>query len=210
MKVAICFLISYEHAVNKEQLWIDWIKPNSDIINVYFHYKNIDSIKSKWVRLHAIPPNLIKPTTYFNVVPAYFSVFSYAFNHDAENMWFCILTEACVPAISPANFRRLFLQHYPASIIKCRQAWWNIDIQQRANLKYLSPTYRLANTPWFILTRNHVHKCLIFLAGSTRIFRLVVGGGLANESIFAIILQTFKVLYLRTHCRQLRDKQQLT
>ena len=40
MKVALCFIISYEHILNKEQLWIDWIKPNQDIINVYFHYKH--------------------------------------------------------------------------------------------------------------------------------------------------------------------------
>jgi protoheme ferro-lyase len=42
MKTALCFLISYEHILNKEQLWIDWIKPNQDIINVYFHYKDIN------------------------------------------------------------------------------------------------------------------------------------------------------------------------
>ena len=44
MKVALCFIISYEHILQKEQLWIDWIKPNQDIINIYFHYKSISMI----------------------------------------------------------------------------------------------------------------------------------------------------------------------
>ena len=47
MKVALCFIISYQHILNKEQLWIDWIKPNKDIINIYFHYK-MD--RSKFIR----------------------------------------------------------------------------------------------------------------------------------------------------------------
>ena len=35
MKIALCFIISYEHILQKEQLWIDWIQPNKDIINGY-------------------------------------------------------------------------------------------------------------------------------------------------------------------------------
>ena len=38
MKVALCFLISGKHEINKESLWKDWIEENKDIINVYFHY----------------------------------------------------------------------------------------------------------------------------------------------------------------------------
>ena len=40
MKVALCFLISYDHKLKKEKLWIDWIEKNKNIINVYFHYKD--------------------------------------------------------------------------------------------------------------------------------------------------------------------------
>ena len=47
MKIALCFIISYEHILQKEQLWIDWIKPNQDIINIYFHYKSIISNKEE-------------------------------------------------------------------------------------------------------------------------------------------------------------------
>jgi hypothetical protein len=39
-----------------------------------------------------------------------------------------------------------------------------------------------------------VHKCIIFLATKNDIYQLVNAGGLANESIFAIILQTFDQL----------------
>jgi len=194
MKVALCFIISYEHILHKEQLWIDWIKPNKDIINVYFHYKDINMIQSPWIRLHTIPPKSTHPTSYYNVVPAYMALLSYSFSHDKDNLWFCMVTDTCVPIISPSKFRKLFLEHYQASIFRWRPAWWNITIHRRANLRLLTKEYWLANDPWFILCRNHVQKSILFLAAKNGIYRTVNDGGLANESIFAIILQTFKQL----------------
>ena len=108
MKVALCFIISYQHILNKEQLWINWIKENQDIINVYFHYKDFNKIQSPWIKMHTIPPDLVHPTTYYNVVPAYMALLSYAFHHDLNNKWFCLLTDSCVPIISPVKFRKLF------------------------------------------------------------------------------------------------------
>jgi hypothetical protein len=193
-KVALCFIISYEHALNKEQLWIDWIKPNKDIINVYFHYKNYNQIQSPWIKMYTIPPNLVQKTSYYNVVPAYMGLLGYAFNHDTENLWFCMLTESCVPIISPNKFRQLFFDHYQASIIKCKRAYWDISIHRRANLRLFTKDYWLANDPWFTLSRDHVQKCILFLVAKNNIYKSIVDGGLANESIFAIILQTFKEL----------------
>jgi hypothetical protein len=191
MKVALCFIISYNHKLNKEQLWIDWIKPNKDIINIYFHYKDVSLIKSPWIKSHTIPPNLTQTTSYYNVVPAYIAVLSYAYEHDKNNVWFCLLTDSCVPIISPKKFREMFLNHYQASIIKCKPAYWDIKIHRRANLWLLSKEYWLSNDPWFTLCRHHVQKCLIFLAYKTGIYKQINMGGLANESMFAIILQTF-------------------
>jgi hypothetical protein len=194
MKVALCFIISYEHILNKEQLWIDWIKPNQDIINIYFHYKNINHIKSPWIKAYAIPPKLTQQTSYYNVVPAYMSILSYAYEHDKENIWFCLLTDSCVPIISPEKFRQMFYHHYQASIIKTKPAYWNINIHRRANLRLLSKEYWLANDPWFTLCRDHVNKCLLFLTLKNNIYQQINSGGLANESMFAIILQTFNEL----------------
>jgi hypothetical protein len=194
MKIALCFIISYEHILHKEQLWIDWIKPNQDIINVYFHYKDINMIISPWIKLYSIPPNFTQNTTYYNVVPAYMSLLTYAFNHDTENLWFCLLTDSCVPIISPQKFRKLFFEHYQASIIKCKPAYWNITIHRRANLRLFTKEYWLANDPWFTLCRDHVQKCILFLAAKNGLYKKINDGGLANESIFAIILQTFKEL----------------
>jgi len=191
MKVALCFIISYEHILHKEQLWIDWIKPNQDIINIYFHYKDINKIKSPWIKMYTINPSLIQNTSYYNVVPAYISILTYAFNHDKDNIWFSLLTDSCVPIISPEKFRKLFFDHYQASIIKCRPAYWDIRIHRRANLRLLKPEYCLANDPWFTLCRDHVNKCILFLNLKKDVFYQVNSGGLANESIFAIILQTF-------------------
>jgi hypothetical protein len=192
MKVALCFIISYNHILNKEQLWIDWIEPNKDIINVYFHYKDINLIKSPWIKRHTINPKYIQKTTYYNVVPAYMALLSQAFNLDSENMWFSMLTDSCVPIISPEKFRKMFFDHYQASIIKCKPAYWNVTLHRRANLRLFKKEYQLANDPWFTLTRSHVHKCIIFLTQQKDVCSRVNSGGLANESIFAIILQTFQ------------------
>lgn len=191
MKVALCFIISYQHILNKEQLWIDWIKPNKDIINVYFHYKDINAIKSPWIKMYSIPPKFVQNTTYFNVVPAYMSLLTYAYEHDKKNVWFCLLTDSCVPIISPAKFRAMFFENYKLSIIKCKPAYWDIRLHTRANLRLLEKEYWLANDPWFLLCRNHVHKCILFLTLKTNIYRQINNGGLANESMFAIILKTF-------------------
>jgi len=194
MKVALCFIISYQHILNKEQLWINWIKENKDIINVYFHYKDINQIQSPWIKMHTIPPKYVHQTTYYSVVPAYMALLSYAFHHDLENKWFCMLTDSCVPIISPAKFRQLFFENYRASIFKWKPAYWNINIHRRANLRLLKKEYWLANDPWFTLSRAHVHKCILFLVAKNDIYRQVNSGGLANESIFAIMLQTFNEL----------------
>ena len=190
-KVALCFIISYNHRLNKEQIWRDWIEPNKDIINVYFHYKNIHLIQSSWIKKHCIPEEKIAPTTYYHVVPAYMSVLSYAFYADLDNKWFCLLTESCVPIISPQQFRSIFDSHYHASIIKCIPSYWNIFIHQRANLRLLHKDYHLSNDPWFTLTRVHVHKCILFMVKKNDIYKTVCKGGIANESLFAIVLQTF-------------------
>jgi hypothetical protein len=191
MKVALCFIISYNHKINKEQIWRDWIEPNKDIINIYFHYKNIHLIESTWIKQHCIPSKYIAPTTYYHVVPAYMSILSFAFSNDIDNKWFCLLTESCVPIISPSLFRKIFFYHHHASIIGIKPAYWNIDIHHRANLRLLHKDYHLANDPWFTLTRDHVHKTILFMIKKQNIYQTVCKGGLANESIFAIVLQTF-------------------
>ena len=191
IKIALCFIISYEHILQQEQLWIDWIKPNEDIINVYFHYKDINKIVSPWIKARTIPPERCQQTSYYHVVPAYMALLTFAFNHDSKNAWFCMLTDLCVPIISPQKFRTIFLSNFQSSIFKWQPAYWDIRIHRRANLRLLKQEYCLANDPWFTLTRSHVHKCILFLVAKHGIYKQVNEGGLANESIFAIILQTF-------------------
>jgi hypothetical protein len=119
------------------------------------------------------------------------AVLSYAYDHDKENVWFSLLTDSCVPIISPEKFREMFMNHYQASIIKCKPAYWDIRLHWRANLRLLSKEFWLANDPWFTLCRDHVQKCILFLAYKNSIYMQINKGGIANESIFAIILQTF-------------------
>ena len=203
MKIALCFIINYEHFVHKEAIWREWIESNKDLINVYFYYSDLSKIRSPWVMQHTIPPSCIVPTSYFHVVPAYLSVMQFALNNDARNQWFCLLTDSCCPIISPKRFRHLFYQHYSKSIINWRKAWWNLDLQKRANLHKLPEEMRLANDPWFVLKREHVKQCIQFIQVQPNIAQIVTSGGLANESLFAIVLYSYsqldKVIASATH-----------
>lgn len=192
MKIALCFIISYDHVLNKEHLWREWIEPNKDIINVYIYYKDIKKIKSSWILQHALPPNYINETSYYHVIPAYLSVMQYALKYD--NQWLCLLTESCCPIISPRKFRALFYESWNKSIISWKSAWWNIHMHKRANLKLFPEDFRLANDPWFVMKREHVEKTLSFTKKQNNMVKTICNGGLANESLFAIILQGYKQL----------------
>jgi hypothetical protein len=192
MKVALCFIINYEHILNKENIWKEWIEPNKDIINIYFYYKDLKQIKSEWIRKHTIPPSYIYETSYYHIMPAYFSLMKFAINHDYNNLWFCMLTDSCCPIISPRKFRYLFYNNYNKSIINCSTSWWNIEHQKRANLALLPEELRLANDPWFVMKKENVLQSLSFINKQQKITSTICSGGLANESLFAIILYIYK------------------
>ena len=188
MKVALCFIISYDHILNKEEIWRKWIGPNKDIINVYFYYKDLKKIKSQWILEHIIPEKYIFKTSYYHVIPAYISSMNYAFTHDSQNKWFCMLSESCCPIITPKMFRYLFFENYNNSIMSWRKAWWNIQFHKRANLAKFPKELHLANDPWFVLKRENVEHCINFIKVSPKLTNTICDGGLANESLFAIIL----------------------
>jgi hypothetical protein len=203
MKVALCFIVNYQHVLHKEKIWREWIEYNQDIINVYFYYSDITKIRSPWIMKHTIPPSHIFPTSYLHVIPAYLSVLHFAFTHSAENQWFCLLTDSCCPIVSPKRFRYLFFNHYNKSIMNWRKAWWNVEFHKRANLQKLSEEFRLANDPWFLLKRENVYHCIQFMEKNKSLVQTVSRGGLANESLFAIMLHGYnqldKVLPKVTH-----------
>jgi hypothetical protein len=194
VKVALCFIISYEHKIAKEELWKKWIEPNRDIINIYIHYKDHTKIESSWIKKNALPQKLIVPTDYYHVVPAYLRLLEFGLRNDQNNEWFCFLTDSCVPIISPLEFRKLFFENYKKSIMSWSTAWWNTNFIKRANLHLLQPEYRLGNTPWFVLSKNDSKRCLIYSNINNKIYNLICHGNVANESIFAIMLYSQKVL----------------
>ena len=194
MKIALCFIISYEHILNKEEIWREWIEPNKDIINVYFYYKDFRKIKSKWIMEHTLPPNYIYETTYFHVMPAYISLLKFACNHDIQNKWFCMLTDSCCPIISPKKFRYLFYNKHNYSLFSWKSAWWNPYYHQRGNLAKLPKELWLANDPWFILTKENVNQVLHFINTQKTITETVCSGGLANETLFAVVFKYYKEL----------------
>ena len=192
MKVALCFIISYEHIINKEAIWREWIEPNKDIINVYFYYKDINKIKSPWIMNHTIPPDYIHETSYFHVIPAYLSIMSFAIKHDTNNQWFCLLTDSCCPIVSPRRFRYLFFNYYNKTILSWKRAWWNVSYHKRANLRHLPTELHLGNDPWFVMKRENVLQTLQFINTQQTTVKTICDGGLANESLFAIIMYAYK------------------
>ena len=192
MKIALCFIISYDHILNKEDIWREWIEPNKDIINVYFFYKDIKKIKSPWILQHALPSRCIHETSYYHVISAYLSLMQFALTHD--NQWICLLTDSCCPIISPQQFRSLFYQFWNKSIMSWKPAWWNINVHKRSNLALLPQDLRLANDPWFTIKREHATQILHFAKTQQKVTKTICDGGLANESLFAIILYGYKQL----------------
>ena len=194
MKAALCFIISYEHILNKEQIWKEWIEPNKDIINVYFYYKDFKKIKSEWIMKHTIPPDFIYETSYYHVIPAYLSIMNFAIKHDINNQWFCMLTDSCCPIISPKKFRYLFFNYYNRTILNWKKPWWNINFHKRANLALLPEELRLANDPWFVIKRENVLQCLNYANVQQKTTQTICSGGLANESLFAVIMYAYSQL----------------
>jgi len=190
-KIALCFLISYDHILNKEDIWREWIEHNADIINVYFHYTDYNKIKSEWIKQHVLPASFIAKTTYFHVVPAYMSTLFYAMKSDEDNQWFCFLTDSCVPIITPEKFRKKFMKNQMQSIMRWKPAWWNVCVSKRANLAKLSKEYHIGNDPWFILCKEDALTCNYFAFSELHLFSLICKGGLANESIFIIMLKKY-------------------
>jgi len=190
MKVALCFIISNKHIVNKEHLWRKWIDQKKDLFNVYFHYKDYSVIRSEWIRKHCIHPKFITKTSYFHVVPAYLALLNFAVKN-TENKWFCLLTESCIPIVPIEKFLESLNKNVDKSILSWQKAYWNLQIHTRANLRLLKPDFQLSNSPWFILTRDHVNKVLYFRVLQHNLYKTICEGGLANESIFAIALECF-------------------
>ena len=194
MKVALCFIISYDHILNKEHIWRKWIEYNKDIINVYFYYKDFHKIQSTWIRERAIPQEKIMKTSYFHVIPAYISILAHASHANINNQWFCLLTDSCCPIISPKRFRQLFFDNYNTTIMSWKKAWWNIAFHKRANLALLPEDLRLANDPWFVLKKEDVGRIIQYFHLKGDITTTICQGGLANESLFAIILEAYNEL----------------
>jgi hypothetical protein len=108
-----------------------------------------------------------------------------------------MLTDSCCPIISPKKFRYLFYNNYKKSIMSWRPAWWNIEFHKRANLKLLPKEIHLANDPWFVLNKEHVLQTLTFVNNKKDMTKTICSGGLANESLFAIILYCYRQLDLK-------------
>ena len=194
-KIALCFIISGLHIINKEDIWKEWIKSIKDQINVYIFYSTYSKINSTWIKQYCIPKNFTIPSvSYLHMIPAYINLIQFAITHDASNKWFCFLTDTCTPIISPSQFLQLFEKNYNKTIMGWKPAEWNIYMHRRANLHLLDKKYHLKNSPYFILCKEHASLFLRFVKTKTNIYNIVSRGIIANESLFAIILKFYGLL----------------
>jgi hypothetical protein len=119
---------------------------------------------------------------------------SFAIKHDTNNQWFCLLTDSCCPIVSPRRFRYLFFNYYNKTILSWKRAWWNVSYHKRANLRYLPTELHLGNDPWFVMKRENVLQTMKFINDQQTTVKTICDGGLANESLFSIIMCAYKQL----------------
>lgn len=190
MSAALVFFTSGQHVLWQEAAWRQWV--NQAGCHVLVHYTDNAKVTSPWLRQHMIPQNATRPTSYYNMVPAMMSVLSYAYQALPDATWFCLLTESCIPVVSPTRFKEMLVdpQIGGKTLMHWQPAWWNIEFHRRANLRHVEADLRLGHEPWFVLGREDAFACLDgFYRRHSRLCRIVCVGGLANESIFAILLR---------------------
>jgi hypothetical protein len=71
-------------------------------------------------------------------------------------------------------------------------ARWNIEFHKRANLALLPKEFHLVNDPWFVLTRENAIDIINFVVNEYKLCNTICNGGLANESLFAIVFTYYK------------------
>jgi hypothetical protein len=193
MLIALCFLVSHE--LNKEALWRKWVDQTTGC-RVFFHCQRPFLVQSEWIRSHMVKP---QKTSYYHVIPAYLALIEAALGYsdsdsNSDVRWFCFLTESCVPIVSPEVFLERFSKDADKSLLRWSPAAHNVQLHRRANLRLLPLPWRLCHDPWFVLTRRHAVVVMRFAFEQKRLLRVICNGGLANESLFAIILEFYGAL----------------
>ena len=192
MKIALCFIISGEHTIKKEHLWVKWIEYIKESVNVYIFYSTYSKIKSHWIKKYCIPRQFICNVDYYHIIPAYVNLIRYAMIHDQDNQWFCFLTESCCPISNPNKFYETFLEYNEYSIMKWKNSDWNMKLHNRANLYLIPQKYHLKNSPYFILCKQDALNVLYFIKNNKREYLTISSGIIANESLFIIIIMHSK------------------
>lgn len=204
-KIALLFLLSYHHILHQENVWKEWIAsfPDPSLINVYFHVDDPNKVSSSWIKSRILPPNLLQKTSYYHICPALFALLRFSLMHDVQNTWFVFLTDTCVPIVAASQFWDRFQQYSDFSVLRHSPPWWNVNFHRRANLRLIPADLRFGHDPWFLLTRVDVFSICHTLQLAyhrqeynqskqqqlVRLIQTVLSGGLANESIFALLLQ---------------------
>jgi hypothetical protein len=92
------------------------------------------------------------------------------------------------------KFRELFFTYWDTTFLKWGPFPQSVLVNTRANLHLFDKNAQLKHSPWFTIKRNDAIRCLTFRQVNRRIYDTICHGKVANESIFAIMLMTFKQL----------------
>lgn len=188
-KVALLFLISGNHILQKEHIWRQWIETKEELFSIWFHYTDANKIQSPWIQKHMLPFDKIVPTSYYHIIPAQISLLQHAYHENKENQWFIFVTETCVPIIPFSQFEKLFQEHQHQSILKWKKCIWNkfVSCGNGHKLPYF---LHIKHDPWFLLTRKHVEKVFHFISlpSNHSLYQMICQGIIANEMLYTVIL----------------------
>ena len=187
--MAFCFLVTKD--LNKESIWRTWFSKLDELkfpYRVFTHCSNPAAITSEFLKSTLIGPEHTYPTAWGKVARAEWSLFKYAYSNAAAD-WHILLSESCVPIVTPKKFIETYAKHSRNSFISHCRAWWDVTKSNRADLYKLPEEYHLAHTTWIILCREDIEAIKSLETVETDLINNYIDTFIADESMIAVWLK---------------------
>ena len=157
-KIAFLFLVIED--INYPNIWANYFNRNGHNINIYCHAKYPERTRTEWLSRNMV--RNIRPTSWGNIVDAYFSLFDAAVQNP-DNMRFITISESCLPIYSlNAFFNMLDRDDFRTSYVHfMKPTPYDISARiqnQRGYERFGEFTKHYAR---FCLSRYHLQKLLI-------------------------------------------------
>jgi hypothetical protein len=190
-KVAFCFLIYDE--IHHEDLWnVFFSMADRRMFNIYIHYKQNKSLR--FLQQYKLTQCIETQWGHVSLVHATNHMFRYAFDHDAENVKFVLLSGACIPLKSFRYVYAMLTNDNMSYFNVCPTAQCfpncNAMVQRVTNRSAISKAHQ-----WIILNRTLVQKLCIDISKET--IDQLCCGVFAPDEIYYITM--VRLLRLENH-----------